>query len=291
MLPVDRRASAGGWLRAASLLVLASLLLAAAGTGRSQGVEALRSWEMRVCAAPDALPFSERSGAGFENRIAQLLADELGARLDYVWVPRARDHVRTMLLHEGDCDLVMGVVSGAPGLLTSLAYYRSGYLFVSRRDRALELRSLDDPALRDFRIGVQVGGGGVGAGSQALAERGLIDHQVGFAPDPGRSEGLAVLVEAVAAEQVDVAIVWGPVAGFFAERQPVPLDLVPVEPQIGVPFLPLVASVAIGVRPGDDALRDRLDVALAERWNEIQAILADYRVPLLPLPTPVPTGP
>jgi mxaJ protein len=264
-------------------LLGAWLLLAAAGL--AQG------WDLRICAQPDSLPYSNRAGKGFENRIAEVIAAEVGARPVYVWLPRANATVRDLLLRRGECDLVMGVNDGHPGFLTTLAYYRSTFAFVYRSDSPFEIESLDDPDLRELRIGVQVAGRGVGAPTLALANRGLLERQVGLAPDYDEPLPLSRLVRAVASGQVDVAIVWGPVAGYFAARQEVELEIVPVTPQIDAPFVPMVSSIAMGVRPGDEALRDRLDVALARAWEEVQEILTEYRVPLEPLPAPTAEGP
>jgi mxaJ protein len=264
-------------------LLGAWLLLAAVGL--AQG------WDLRICAQPDSLPYSNRAGEGFENRIAEVIAAEVGARAVYVWLPRADATVRDLLLQRGECDVVMGVNDGHPGFLTTLAYYRSSFAFVYRSDSPFEIESLDDPDLRALRIGVQVAGRGVGAPTLALANRDLLEQQVGLAPDRDRPMPLARLVRAVVSGQVDVAIVWGPVAGFFAARQDASLEVVPVTPQIDAPFVPMVSSIAMGVRPGDEALRDRLDVALAGAWEEVQEILAEYRVPLEPLPAPTADGP
>jgi mxaJ protein len=264
-------------------LLGAWLLLAAVGL--AQG------WDLRICAQPDSLPYSNRAGEGFENRIAEVIAAEVGARPVYVWLPRAGATVRDLLLQRGECDVVMGVNDGHPGFLTTLAYYRSSFAFVYRSDSPFEIESLDDPDLRELRVGVQVAGRGVGAPTLALANRDLLERQVGLALDHDAPMPLARLVRAVASAQVDVAIVWGPVAGYFSGRQGVPLEVVPVTPQIDAPFVPMVSSIAMGVRPGDEALRDRLDIALARAWEAVQEILAEYRVPLEPLPAPTAEGP
>ena len=259
--------------------ILLSSLFSAVASGQT-------TWEMHVCAEPDNLPYSNEQGEGFENRIAEIIAQELRAELTYVWLPQPRAAVRNGLLREGACDLVMGVTDGHPDFLTSLAYYQSSYVFVTREDSPFEILSLDDPVLRELTIGVRVGGGGLSSGTLALAKRNLIDNQVGFIPDYREPNPLSPLVEAVAEGEVDVAIVWGPVAGYFATRQPVELELVPVTPAIDLPFISMVFSIAIGVRPGDEALRDELNRVLARRWDEIQSILEEYGVPLLPIPRP-----
>jgi mxaJ protein len=266
------------------LVLAAMLLLGLVWQGEAQ------EWELPVCADPNNLPYSHQRMEGFENRIAELLAQELGAKLTYVWLPQPRTTIRDALMTVGECDLLIGVSDGHEGFLTSLAYYRSTYVFVYREDSPFEVRTLDDPVLKELRIGVQMpGGAGVGPGTYALAQRGLIENQVGFVPDQSKPHPLAPVIEAVTEGEVDVAIVWGPVAGYFALQQPVVLELVPVSPEIEPPFLPMVFSIAMGVRQGDFALRDQVNRALARRWDEIQAILEEYGVPLLPLPKPLPS--
>lgn len=194
-------------------------------------------------------------------------------------------------MSEGRCDAVMGVNDGHPGFLTSLAYYRSGYVFVHREDGPVEVESLDDPELRELRIGVQIAGRGVAPPTLALANRGLLDQQVGLAPPWEEPQPLGHLVDAVVKGEVDLAIAWGPVAGYFAQQHSVPLAVVPVSPQIDQPFVPLVSSISIAVRPEDEPLRDALNGAIAAAWQKIGAVLSEYGVPRLPLPEPAGRSP
>lgn len=177
----------------------------------------------------------------------------------------------------------MGVPSSFELALPTRPYYRSSYAFVFRQDRGLDLRSLDDPALRRLRIGVQMIGDDFANAppAHALANRGMIDNVVGYSVygDYTRESPPARVVEAVAAGEVDAAVVWGPLAGWFAPRQPVPLAVVPVEPQIDLPFLPFVFDISMAVRRSDEALRDELDALLERRRPEIEALLDRYGVP------------
>jgi mxaJ protein len=240
---------------------------------------------LRVCADPNNLPFSNRRGEGFENRIAALVARELGATLRYTWWPQRRGFVRHTL-DAGTCDLVIGVPEGFDQALTTRPYYRSTYVFVRRADAA-PVRSFDDPALRTLRIGVHfTGAGGNPPPAEALARRGLARNLVSFSvygdyrePDPP-----ARLIEAVARGRVDVAVAWGPLAGFFARRQPVRLRVTPVPPRDAAPGLPMTFAIAMGVRRGDTARRDELQRVLDRRTAEIRGILARYDVPLVDSP-------
>lgn len=245
------------------------------------------SWEMRVCADPDYLPFSKRDLSGYENRIAAILAEEMDADLTFAWRPQTPKMVSEML-REGRCDMIMGVPDSKDSLLPTIAYYQSPYVFVQRADAPEVVSTFDDEALRHLRLGVQVSNDMPHA---ALAKRGLGD-QVKYQPyarqiDPDGP--FAPLIEAVADGSIDVAVPWGPVGGYYASRQPVPLRVTPAPP-FDFPFEPMYLSIVIGVRRGDEALRDRLDIAIARRWDEIQAVLAEYGVPTMPMVRPVVGG-
>ena len=243
---------------------------------------------LRVCADPNNLPFSNRERAGFENEIARLLAHDLGRALEYEWWPQRRGFVRNTLSAR-KCDVVLGLPSGYELAELTEPYYTSTYVFVSRRGDRLRLRSLDDPRLRTLRIGLHTIGddyAGVPP-AQALARRGIVANVVGYSiygdysqPDPPRN-----LIDAVARGDVDVAIAWGPLAGYFAGRAPVPLVVSPIEAapdRTGED--PLRFPIAIGVRKGDEALRGALQAALDRRQPEVQQLLAAYDVPLVATP-------
>lgn len=248
-----------------------------------------QQWELRVCADPNNLPYSNRQLQGFENRIAQILAKDLKARLSYFWLPPHHGLARDLYsLQSGACDLFMGVYDGQEPFLTTLAYYQSSYVFAYLEARPLKIESLDDPALRGLRIATQAPGS---PPDLALGNRGLIANVRHFPTDLGQPNPLEPIIGALVRREVDLAIVWGPLAGYFAKQQGVKLRLVPVSPQFepGL-FLSMAYAVAIGVRSKDDALRDLLNLALTRRWEEIQAVLKEYGVPLLPLPKPELTG-
>ncbi|WP_181178304.1 substrate-binding domain-containing protein [Mesorhizobium sp. B4-1-3] len=239
--------------------------------------------ELRVCADPNNLPFSNAAGQGFENRIAEIVAGDLGAKLTYTWWAQRRGFVRNTL-KAGLCDLVPGTPANLEMLRTTRPYYRSSYVFVTRQDSP-DVTSFNDPRLRDVRIGVQLIGDD-GANSppvQALGRRGIVGHLIGYpvygdysAPNPP-----ARIVEAVANGEIDLAVVWGPLAGYFAQKQKVLLRITPVSPRIDGPQLPLMYDISMGVRREDDALRSEVNSALARHKAEIDAILTQYGVPLL----------
>jgi mxaJ protein len=239
---------------------------------------------LRVCADPNNLPFSDSSGAGFENRIAALIGSELHRPLAYQWWAQRRGFVRSTL-NAGTCDLVVGTAAGMEMLATTRPYYTSTYVFVTRRDRNIRVASLNDSALHHLRVGVQLIGDDFAntPPAHALANRGIIRNVVGYPVygDYAHANPGARIVNAVAAGEVDVAVVWGPVAGYYAARSPVPLKLVPVTPKIDLPYLPFVFDIAMGVRRGDSTFRKELDEVIVKRASSIDSILAAYNVPLV----------
>jgi mxaJ protein len=237
--------------------------------------------DLRICADPNNLPFSNAKGEGFENKIAQLLSKELGADLKYFWWAQRRGFIRSTL-NAGECDLVTGSVLGMEMLRSTIPYYRSSYMFVTRPG-VKPITSLDDAALRHARIGIQLIGSDNPPPAAALASRGLVGNLRGFPvygddrdPNPGSR-----IMAAVAEGEIDVAIAWGPLAGYYATREKVPLKLTPVEPQIDGPRSPMVFDMTMAVRKGDDAFRGEINRAITDLRPQIDAILAAYGVPRL----------
>jgi mxaJ protein len=242
--------------------------------------------ELRVCADPNNLPFSNERGEGFENKIAELIADELGVTLSYTWWAQRRGFIRNTL-NTGSCDLVTGTTNGIEMLRTTLPYYRSGYTFVTRQDGP-KVSSLDDPILHNLRIGIQLVGedGANPPPSEALARRGIVDNVRGYLVygDYREQNPAAAIMDAVAKGEIDVAIVWGPVAGYFAGRESVPLKVALVTPQNDGPRVPMVFDINMGVRRDDPTLRDEINAALSKLRPKIDAVLANYGVPRADLP-------
>lgn len=273
-----------------SALMLPALTLVAFGTAHvvrrafaSPAAAAVSSAPaLRVCADPNNLPFSNAAGAGFENKIAQLVGRELGRPVSYTWWAQRRGFVRNTL-NAGACDLVVGTVAGMELLATTRPYYKSTYVFVTRRERHLGIRSLDDPRLHHLRVGVQLIGDDFAntPPAHALANRGVTRNLVGYPVygDYRQPNPPARIIDAVARGDVDVAIVWGPLAGYFARRSAVPLDVVPVTPQIDLPYLPFVFDIAMGVRRGDTTFKNQINDIIERRQASIDSILAAYGVP------------
>jgi mxaJ protein len=233
--------------------------------------------DLRVCADPDNLPFSNRSQQGFENRIAEVVARDLNARLVYVWQRMGRGFVREYL-DGARCDLLIGIPANFKPVLATSPYYRSSYVFVTRRNSNLKLASLDDPALHKLKIGVQVLEEDYTPPATALARRGLQNAIVGF---DTTGEDADSIIRAVVDRKVDTAIVWGPLAGYYARKFVGKLELTPVTPQIDPPNLPLTFAISFGVRKGNIGLRGELEEVLQRKQIEIRNILSHYGIPQL----------
>jgi quinoprotein dehydrogenase-associated probable ABC transporter substrate-binding protein len=241
--------------------------------------------DLWVCADPNNLPFSNQRKQGFENEIAALVGRELHKRVRYFWEPQRRGFIRTTL-NAGNCDLIVGVPAAYGLVTTTRPYYRSTYVFVARRDRALRLRSFDDPRLPKLLVGIQVTGEDYEnpPPAHALAARRLVNNVRGFPvygdyskPAPQRN-----VIDAVADGRVDTAVVWGPLGGYFAARSAVPLEITPVDP-VERPPLQFAFEISMGVRHGETVLVRQLDDVITRQQHEIDRILKRYGVPLLPI--------
>lgn len=238
--------------------------------------------ELVVCADPNNMPFSNQAEQGFENRIAALVAKDLGRPIRYVWWAQRRGYVRNTL-NEAKCDLWPGVASGVEMVATTRPYYRSTYVFVSRADKPFAGLTLDDPRLKSLSIGIQmVGNDGMNTPpAHAIASRGMTGNVHGFMlyGDYSQPNPPSAIVRAVASGGVDVAIVWGPLAGYFASRSATPLRLEPVTPWLDGAQWPMIYDISMGVRRDEPQLRRQVDEILESEAGAIKAALRDYGVP------------
>lgn len=238
--------------------------------------------ELRVCADPNNLPFSNDQQQGFENKLADLIGKDLGEHVSYTWYPQRGKFFRKTL-DAGVCDVVMGIPAGLDEAATTHPYYRSTYVFVSRQDRHLHIASFDDPQLRVLRIGVHVLGEADDSlpPVHALIHRGIVRNLAGFSIFGNLTEKnpAADLIEAVIDKTVDLAVAWGPLAGYFSLNSPVPLTLTPITGDPANPHLPFAFDIGMGVRPGDDALKQQLDAEIKSRAADIRALLRSYGIP------------
>jgi mxaJ protein len=238
---------------------------------------------IRVCADPSNLPYSNREGQGFENKIAEVVAKELGTGLSFFWWPAQMGQIRHTL-NVDQCDLLISIPKGFDPVMWTKPYYRSTYVLASRLDRKLGLRSLDDAALKALKIGAHVNT----PPYAALANRGLaanlVSYRLFFDPqDPDPTRRPEQVLRDVLSGAVDVAVAWGPMVGYFAKQNPSTLEVVPLEDD---PGLPMSYEFSMGVRRGNRELRARLEEVLDRRAAEVRKILDDYGVPLLSLKPP-----
>jgi mxaJ protein len=246
------------------------------------GCSAAAPEPLRVCADPNNLPFSNRGGEGFENRLVALVAADLGRPVDYVWWAQRRGNVRETL-NAGRCDLIPGVAAGLEMLATTRPYYAAIYVAVTRPGEP-PVASFDDPRLSTMRIGVQMIGDDFSntPPAHALSRRGIVGNVRGYMVygDYAEAAPQAAIVRAVASREIDVAFVWGPVAGYFAAREATRLH---VQPLRTGPDDRLAFAIAMGTRRGDDTLRAQIEQVLDRKRPEIASLLAAYRVPTVPV--------
>ncbi|HZP05146.1 MAG TPA: quinoprotein dehydrogenase-associated putative ABC transporter substrate-binding protein [Terracidiphilus sp.] len=233
---------------------------------------------LRVCADPDDLPFSSASRAGFDNRIAEMLGRNLNRPVIFVWARARRGFLREQF-NKDACDLLMGVPEGMKHVRTTIPYYRSSYVFVTRRSDHLQLTGFDDPAIGKQRIGLQILEEDFSPPSLPLIRSGHAAQFVGF---DSFGNGGDAIVRAVANNKVGFSVVWGPIAGYYASRQRVPLALSPVRPAIDSTGIPFTFAMAIAVHNDDQKLAGNLSAAIRKNQGRIEAILHSYHVPFAP---------
>ena len=270
---------------ALALLVVIAGRAAAQGTGEPMILLSPDSmWKqkhnLRVCADPQNMPFSNKKREGFDNKIADVIARELGDSVSYAWWPSRRGYLRNTL-SAGTCDLVIGVPIGFDPVATSKPYYRSTYYIVSRADKKLGLTSLDDARLKKLRVGVNLLDGDYTntPPAHALSAHGITGTGVvGFPGFYDEEHQPGEIVDSLAKGYIDVALVWGPIAGWFAKKSGVAMSMTAL-PDSDSADLPFAYSVAIGTRRSDRELRTLIDEILVRKKPEIDKILMEYNVP------------
>jgi mxaJ protein len=286
--------------RAALAVVAALALPASRGTAQELQTNQLKPGVLRICADPDNMPLSNQKGEGFEQKIAELIGKEWNTKIEYAWWPVRRGFF-SRALNGRYCDVAIEAPAGLDMAGVTKPYFRSGYVFLTRKDSGLDVTSLADPRLKKLKIGVNLlhSDAENTPPAMALSRYGVVGNLTGYSTfytDDDRPEDI---VEAVANKEVDIAIVWGPLAGYFAQKSPVPLVLVPLAERDSLSDFPFRFNIAMGVRRRDHELRDSLDALLARKQPEIQAILKQYNVPVFPVveeaedddgPPPKPTG-
>lgn len=239
---------------------------------------------LRVCADPDNLPFSDSTGAGLENKLAELMAKTWNSKLEYIWWAAPRGMMRMLNGYYCDVTLQMPVLSDMAGV--TRPYYRTSYVMVQRKDAAHLVTGLDDPALKKMKIGVHLfaADGENTPPAMALSSHGVVGNLVGFSTTYiGGMNKPEDIVRAVVDKSIDMAFVWGPIAGYYARQIGADLQLTPVDNDT-VSGIPFAYSMGMATRRRERQFKDSLQKFLNTKGPEIQALLQQYGIPLLPLP-------
>lgn len=267
-----RRAAAGVWL-----LSLCAAALCVAGFFVSAG-PANAAPVLRVCADPDNMPFSNDKGEGFENKLAELIAERLGDDLEYTWFTENTGYVPNTM-GNGACDLVMGYAQGTGLIEDTNPYYHTSYVLITREDNATlkDVESLSDPRLKQKRIGLFART----PPASILAMHGLTSHAKPFENITGESQAKAAeaMIEEIASGELDAGLLWGPVGGYYAQRAEVPLRVTPLVKESAGPNT--LYGITMGVRPNEPQFKHEINKVLADNQHDINVILQDYSVPLL----------
>jgi len=258
-------------LGAACALLAIALSLPGSDGARAEGV-------LRVCADPDNMPFSNEKGEGFENKLATLIADELGDRLAYSWFSESTGYVPNTMGSDA-CDLVMGYAQGTGLIDDTNPYYYTSYVLIYRQgDQSLAgVERLSDPRLKGKKIGLFART----PPASLIAMYGLAGNAKPFEvnADESLSKAAQKMLAEIGSGKLDVGILWGPVGGYYAEQSPVPLKLVPLAKESVGPST--VYPITMGVRPNEPQWKHTINKVLAENQAGIYAILEEYNVPVL----------
>ncbi|MCJ2062417.1 substrate-binding domain-containing protein [Methylobacterium sp. J-088] len=264
----------------ARILALCALFVTTAQGALAQHLpDTVTTDVLRVCGDPGNMPFSERKDDGFENKIAAIIADELKVKIRYYWLTQGPGFVRNTL-GTGLCDVIMGTAFGGDLVQTSNPYYRSAYTLVTRAGEFDGITGLDDARLKGKSIGVIAGTPPV----NRMGDLGLVSNMKAYAPyqlDPARKHQTvaAEIIAALAAKEIDAAVLWGPAAGWLAKQSGTAMNVVPLLKEPERP--PMAYRIAMGVRIGENDWKRTLNGVLRKRKADIDAVLRDYNVPLL----------
>jgi mxaJ protein len=278
-----------GLPRCSLVLGVAALIVASPASAQRPGP--LQAGLLRVCADPDNMPSSNDKGEGFENKLASMIAKEWNSKLEYVWYPTRRGYFR--ILNGRYCDIAMGAPGDMDMTAVTKPYYRAAYVFVARKGSGLEdIKSLDDPRLKKLKIGVNMYTSDAenSPPAMALSHHGVVGNLKGYFTFFSDQERPEDIIKGVANKDVDIAIAWGPLAGYYAKQSPVPLVLTPLPDRDTVSDIPLRYSIGIAVRRTDGELKDSLQKFLATKAPEISTLLKDYGIPVVPIPADKDSG-
>jgi quinoprotein dehydrogenase-associated probable ABC transporter substrate-binding protein len=232
---------------------------------------------LRVCADPRNMPFSNEKGDGFENKLAELFAEKLQKKLDYAFFPQATGFVR-MTLGSHRCDVIMGFPQGDDLAQGTNPYYRTAYAMVVKAGSGLEdVATLGDARLKGKHIGIVAGT----PPATNMAANGLMMNAKPYPlmVDTRVDSSAEAMINDLNSGTIDVAVLWGPMAGFYAKKANPPLHIVPLVKETVGPKL--VYRIGMGVRPADQNWKRQLNRLIQENQPAINKILLDFGVPLL----------
>ncbi len=281
----DRRHHDSQPWRAAIGAAALGLALAHAHAARAQApglgasVELVDPNSFRVCADPRNLPFSDEAGEGFENKIAALFAQDLGKKLSYVWFPQVMGFYR-MTLNANRCDVVMGVAEGDEMVQNTSPYYTSVYALVFKPGSGLDgATSLEDARLKQKRIGIVAGT----PPATIMVADDLLDRAKSYplSIDTRHDSSSQAMLHDIEDGTIDAGVLWGPIAGYYAKEAKQRLAVVPLVHEKSTPLAPMKFRITMGVRHSDQAWKRTLNRLIAEDQGKIDAILADYGVPVV----------
>lgn len=267
--------------RALLALFLGSLaVVPSGGVEAAEGhlADAVNRHVLRVCATPGNLPYSNEKGEGFENKIAEVFAAELGRPVEYTWYPQGLGLIR-MTLAARRCDVVMGTVQADEYTLNTNHYYRTTYALITKKGSGIDdVSSIYDPKLKGKKIGVQAGA----PAADHVARAGLMTtaRPYRFMVDTRHESPPREMIADIEKGEIDVGVLWGPFAGHYAKE----FDDLVVTP-IVEPRRPgterLDYRITLGVRAGEVEWKHELNDVITKRQGDIDRILLDYGVPII----------
>jgi len=259
------------------ICICASSLWAQVNEGGDLSIELIDPKVLRVCADPRNMPFSSEKGEGFENKLAELVSHKLGKSLAYTWYPQAPGFVRNTL-GAYKCDVIMGYPRGNDIVQSTNPYYRTAYALVFHPASGLDgVDTLADPRLKGKHIGIVAGT----PPATDLAANGLMTSAKPYplVIDTRVDSSADAMMKDLAAGDIDVGVLWGPMAGYYATKAKEPTTVVPLVKERSGPRL--AYYITMGVRAADQEWKRQLNRLIAENQPAINDILAAYGVPLL----------
>jgi mxaJ protein len=239
--------------------------------------------EFKVCADPANLPFSNNKQEGFENKIAEVLAKDLGLKLSYMYWPDRMGFYRNTL-NAKRCDVIIGTADGNDSVRTSKPYYRSGHVYVWRKESNYNITDWDSPDLKKGIIGVV----GQSPATIPMDEKGLISNARPYRMQRDLNLPSSYLIDDLEKKEIDIAIAWGPIGGYFAKQSKVPMEVRIIPEYVGYDEINSAKgkefwNISVGVRKKDKERMEKIDAALVRNKAAIDKILDDFGIPHVPV--------